>query len=370
MRESISPPAVAVPLACLVVKAVSTCNLACGYCYMAANHARVGGRVMHRELAEAAVTAYARLADAGLGAGAEGRQATFLWHGGEPLLAGQAWFRAVLERQRAAFGDNGRVGNALTTNGVALDDAWCELLREHGVRVTVSLDGHEALHNAQRPDHAGAGSFGRAMRGFDRLRRAGLDPTAMLVVTERTVAEVNQVFEFIRAAGIRTVAFAPHVEAATRVSAEGLGRFLTRFFELWLAAGDIELQVRDFEVAVARLLGQDCQICEYGDRCGQYPSLDVDGDLYACDFFTGNPSRRLGALPRDSLEAMLRGSTLARHRGEARILPPTCQACRLGRVCGGGCLARRVTGEGSVDPLCEARKQLFNRVAVELGGGR
>ena len=50
-------------------------------------------------------------------------EVTFTWHGGEPLLAGQDFFRrAVACQQRFAGGK--RIVNTLQTNGTLLTKEW------------------------------------------------------------------------------------------------------------------------------------------------------------------------------------------------------------------------------------------------------
>ncbi len=82
-------------------------------------------------------------------AGQQIEEVTFNWHGGEPMLLGLDFFRKVVELQRKYAGTK-RVGNDLQTNGVLLDDAWCEFLKEHRFYVGLSIDGPKHLHDQFR----------------------------------------------------------------------------------------------------------------------------------------------------------------------------------------------------------------------------
>ena len=56
-----------------------------------------------------------------------------------------------------------RVENTLQTNGVLLDDEWCEFLAENEFLVGLSIDGPRELHDAYRHDKAGNSVFDRVV---------------------------------------------------------------------------------------------------------------------------------------------------------------------------------------------------------------
>ena len=101
------------------------------------------------------------------------------FHGGEPLLAGHAWYRRNLPRLRSRFGDRLKLG--IQSNLWLLDDDYCELFRERRVSIGTSLDGPEAINDAQR----GAGYFGRTMAGIEAARRHGMSVGVICTFTRR-----------------------------------------------------------------------------------------------------------------------------------------------------------------------------------------
>ncbi len=90
------------------------------------------------------------------------------FHGGEPLIAGHAWYRSNLPLLRNHFGD--RLNLGIQSNLWLLDDDYCDLFREYRVAIGTSLDGPESITDAQR----GTGYFARAMAGIETARRHGL----------------------------------------------------------------------------------------------------------------------------------------------------------------------------------------------------
>ena len=70
----------------------------------------------------------------------------------------------------------------MQTNATLIDDAWAAFLAEHDVLVGVSVDGPRPLHDAYRVDKGGKPTFGRVMRGLDRLVAHGVRWNALTTV--------------------------------------------------------------------------------------------------------------------------------------------------------------------------------------------
>ena len=126
------------PAVGVMFKTVSTdCNLDCDYCYY--RESLEGTRVRRRIAPELLDTFFAQYLDYVADAGV----ASVAWQGGEPTLAGLAFFEQVvaLEAKHARPGTT--LANALQTNGVLLDDRWGAFLTTYNFLVGVSIDGPE-----------------------------------------------------------------------------------------------------------------------------------------------------------------------------------------------------------------------------------
>jgi uncharacterized protein len=58
----------------------------------------------------------------------------FAWQGGEPTLLGVDYFRRVVRLQQK-YANGKKIENTFQTNGVLLNDEWCEFFGEHNVLV-------------------------------------------------------------------------------------------------------------------------------------------------------------------------------------------------------------------------------------------
>jgi len=161
------------PLGVLRLSLTARCNLACSYC-----------QPEHREVQEpldlsqrlALISAACRL-------GVHSLRLT----GGEPLLSDQLeplLQRISQGRQDSADPLSGLKEVALTSNGVLLDRARAQALRQAGLdRITLSLDGMDGPSVAAMTGLRGGEGVGRAVlasvRGaLNHARAAGFDPQA------------------------------------------------------------------------------------------------------------------------------------------------------------------------------------------------
>jgi len=125
---------------------------------------------------------------------------TIEFQGGEPLLAFDLIRRIVHEAQRLASMTSKRVEFVIVSNLALLDDEVLAFCSENGIMFSTSLDGPEALHNAQRPRPDGD-AHARVVSGIHRIRESlGRDRvSAMMTTTRATMAIPEKVIdEFIR----------------------------------------------------------------------------------------------------------------------------------------------------------------------------
>src|SRR3989338_1349661 len=94
----------------------------------------------------------------------------FIWHGGEPLMAGRDFYTRGCDIQEEFSRKGIAYENSLQTNATLIDHDWVDFFIEKGIRVGVSLDGPDYIHDAQRVDLNDKGSFDRVLRGVKLLR--------------------------------------------------------------------------------------------------------------------------------------------------------------------------------------------------------
>ena len=185
------------PLSLLVLQPTPFCNIDCGYCYL---NNRSDRTVMAPEVLELALR---RAFECGLIRG----RLEILWHSGEPLVVGREFYARATETIARLRPAPVEVVQFLQTNGMLIDERWCEVFRASGMYLGVSLDGPEDIHDAHRKTRSGAGTFQQTMRGIDCLRSAGVPFSVLAVLTKQSLGATGRVLDFFEREGLRELGF-------------------------------------------------------------------------------------------------------------------------------------------------------------------
>lgn len=243
----------------LTVYLSGICNFRCGYC-----RSRFPGPPIARPRLLAGLDSFLALPGAG-------KKVSFL--GGEPLLH-PALLRAAVERLRSKGGP--ALPLQLFTNGALLTRSMAAFLARNGVRVVVSVDGAPDLNDAARRPASGAAS---AFRSALRAARLCGGAAASMVVTPAGARRLASSLAALRAAGFKSLAWAPDVSAlwdrgglrALRAgAAEAAALYLGE-----LAAGEAWEVANIYELLALRR-GQGLPACSN-------ITLAPDGCFYPCD---------------------------------------------------------------------------------------
>ncbi|MCG8918671.1 FxsB family radical SAM/SPASM domain protein [Actinokineospora sp. PR83] len=355
------------PVRQFVLKVHGRCNLACDYCYvyeMGDGSWRDRPRAMAPGTADAAVD---RVAEHAAAHGLDAVQVVL--HGGEPLLAGVAALRRVLTRARDRV--PARVGFAVQTNGLLLDTAFLDLFAEFGVRVGVSLDGTAAGHDHHRRTRSGHGTHAAvterlaALTGPYRHIFGGLlcvvDPTRAPLATHTALTSfAPPVLDYLLPHGTWDTPPPGRSPDPTRTP---YGDWLVTIFDHWYTAAPGPTSVRLFDALLDLLLGGESTVEGLGTDPSPQVVVDTDGGIGRSDILAATVPT-----------AAATGLTVHRDPFDAALAPappvcPTCAACPLLRVCGGGQPAHRHrTGSGLDNPsvYCPDLTRLITHAGTRL----
>lgn len=203
----------------VVLQPTSLCNLDCSYCYLP-------GRKKRYELRPTVADAVADSIAEQTRAHAD-RPVDVVWHGGEPTALPIERFTERLQAFES-LRQAGAVRHAIQTNATLIDSAWCELFREYGFEVGVSIDG-PATANIHRVGWSGRPAFERIVRGIGLLRRHEVPFSVICVVSGHTVTRPRALMKFFERLGCTKVGFnieeLEGVNTRTPVDAETAEKF-------------------------------------------------------------------------------------------------------------------------------------------------
>ena len=246
---------------------------------------------------------------------------------------------------RSALRDVCRLDLRIHTNGVLLDEQFCELFAEHGVKVGISIDGDRAANDRHRRYADGRSSYDKVIRAIGLLRdRAIPDALRRAAVHDRRRQRPAGGLRGLNgpaAAADRFPAAARDLGSsagpARRASDSEYADWLIAIFDRWLADGR-PVQIRTFDSIISTLRGGP----SYTEALGLGPAslavIETDGSYEQVDSlkaaFDGAPETGMNVFDH-AVDAVARHpGILARQQGIA-ALSQACQECPVVSSCGG-----------------------------------
>ena len=360
------------PINILIKPASSACNMACKYCFyrdVAEHREQAFEGMLSLQKMERVIRAGMEYAD---------HSCSFAFQGGEPTLAGLDFYRGVVELQKKYARSGLEIHNAIQTNGMLIDEEWAAFLAENRFLVGLSLDGPAELHNLNRLDTVGEGTFNRVMRAARLMEKHGVEFNILCVVTGRNARSVEKNYRFYRRQGFRWLQFIPCLDSLEQqrgeekyhLSAENYGDFLIRLFDLWyedLQRGEY-ISIRHLDNWLSILLGGQPEACSMTGQCAVQFVVEGDGGVYPCDFYVLD-EWRMGTVGESSFAEMQRGEVAARFIQASLRVPNKCRRCRWYGLCRNGCRRNRMTlldGEVDRNCYCEAYQRFFSQREKQL----
>src|SRR5579859_4349679 len=216
--------------ALVVIQATPFCNVNCRYCYLP--HRSSTKRITDQTLSRTFEWLFSepKLSD----------PVTIVWHAGEPLVLPIAFYENAFRTAEQCNTQRVRVVHCFQTNGTLINQQCCDFIRHHQVKIGVSIDGPQHIHDAQRVDRTGQGTFDRALRGIKLLQQNSIQPSIISVLTQYALSYPDEVWQFFREHQLTHLAFnveeieGVHTQSslATTESFTRYKRFFTRLLEL------------------------------------------------------------------------------------------------------------------------------------------
>ena len=296
----------------------------------------------------------------------------FFWQGGEPTVLGLDYFRKIVGLQHKHQPPDRRIINGMQTNGILLDEEWCQFLAAEGFAVGLSLDGPREMHDRHRITKGGKPTHKQALRGYKLLRQHRVPCDILCVVHAHNVRHPTRVYRFFKQIKAPYLGFLPLVEpqpdaeggvSDRTVPAEAWGAFLCTIFDEWKRQDMGRVIVQLFEEAASAAFGQEHALCIFRETCGDLPVIEHNGDFFSCDHFV-DPQHHLGNIRKTPLVELLE-SPAQRAFGLAKLdtLPRYCQECEVRFMCNGGCPKNRILptpdGVAGLNYLCAGYKRFF-----------
>ncbi|WP_300692672.1 radical SAM protein [uncultured Oscillibacter sp.] len=327
-------------LSLLIKPASSLCNMHCKYCFyadIASSREIASYGIMSQETVYQILTTTKKDL-------LPGDHLTIAFQGGEPTLVGLDFFKGFF-----AIADDIlrgiEVHYAFQTNGLLLDKNWCEVLLERKVLMGLSLDGPAGMHNAQRPDSVGKGTYNRVCASMGLLRRYGVPFNILAVLTSASAKHPSSFWNWLLKENVQYVQFIPCLndlnasERSPYALTPTLFRdFYRQLFPMWvrsMEAGHF-ISVKFFDDLINLYLAGRTTACGITGHCTVQYVVEANGDVFPCDFYALD-SYRMGSLLEGKPSDLFRKGEFFLTDGRVYFQTEPCNRCLYRTSCGGGC---------------------------------
>jgi len=311
----------------VIMKPTLGCNLQCRHCYHRPEECSKD--VMSPEVLERTIRLVREGSDS----------AQFFWHGGEPLLAGEQFFKRVVNLQKRYYGKQiTRCGNTIQTNGTLLRNRFIEFCRDNRINIGVSYEGDHSAGLRPGQDPAAIAETLRYM-----VRKGHMFSVSATVHGGNVdrMADIYHQFRDMRV----PFAFSPSLKIGrgldnedTHLDADSYIKNSIAVFDEWAADVDAPIPVLPFfQYVRSSLTAPNISDCAHSSCLMNWICVYPNGDVYPCG--KACPEEyRLGNIT--EVESI---SDLFKTEGFRTILIDsverrnTCKDCEIYDKCMGGC---------------------------------
>ena len=324
----------------LIKPSSSLCNIKCRYCFYndisSIREVNSYGK-MTKEFAKIMINQiYVDLED--------GDILSLAFQGGEPTLAGLSFFKSFIAHVKSQE-KQVQVNYAIQTNGMVINHAWCQLLKENDFLVGLSMDGPAIFHDESRVDWKQRGTFERVKKTKDLFEEYGIEYNILTVLTNEIAYHPAEIMSFLKEEKIKFIQFIPCLEALSNdyqhpygLTPELFAYFYKTLFFSWLEElkkGQY-ISIKLFDDLFHLLVNRQVTACGINGKCQTQYVIESDGSVYPCDFYVLD-EYRLGYIHEQTLRELFNQDINFNFMCQKRKATKECQRCPYQNVCGGGC---------------------------------
>ncbi|MDR1538368.1 MAG: radical SAM protein [Clostridiales bacterium] len=285
---------------------------------------------------------------------------TIIFHGGEPLLAPIEIWNAFFTEAKIQL-NSYRVKFSLQSNLWRLNEEFIELFKENRVSIGTSLDGPKNLCDINR----GCGYYEKTQASVQKANEAGCSVSAIATITKSTLSHAVEIAEYFRNRGMPlalhgALAGMNEKDSPFALSPEEYSKMILNLFP-WYIENRKFMQIDTLDHFARAIARGDPGVCTFRDCFGMFACISPDGGITSCQRLSGKPEFFMGSIfDMPSLAQLYESGPAKAQRSREEAASIKCSGCLFYQICKGGCYYNAVSsGDGVIDPLCEAYKDIF-----------
>ncbi len=333
----------------IFLKITNRCNISCAYCYETPYRNMVGHNdVISFEDIDHFIDMATRYA----------RNIVVTFHGGEPTLAGVAYYRKVMGEIFTKY-PYATFNATIQTNSTNLNKEWFELFKLCGIQLGSSYNALDAdLRYGSRADSLSSRIFDKILDAKDN----GVDVGNLEVLTARGLEHIKEIYEFYKEVQLPNTFLPIFNEGSAKEISQSLiqdrekyEKLATDYFKYWLR--DKTPALDRFASAYFQLLYTGIgSACDQGDDCLRTQlGLMSNGEIFPCD----RPLKErydLGNVKEfSSIEEIYDSPKYRRFEEERDRKIRKCRKCDMFNFCRGRCPMRDIEELDYADKISQVQ---------------
>lgn len=356
----------------LIKPSSGMCNMSCDYCFYV-------DEIRHRKQESYGFMTLETLKNIIRRAMPNADEAiSIAFQGGEPTLRGLDFFEELIKLEKKYNRKQIKIYNAIQTNGLAIDEKWCQFLHDNHFLAGLSIDGTQDIHDKYRHSGTGGDTFSRVCHTAELFDKYQVDYNILTVVSRDAALNVERIYDFYKSKNWRYQQYIPCIESLDGIKGvkeyslnpREYGEFMVKLFHLWYE--DFKKQsapyIRQFHNYIGILMGYMPEACDQRGSCGIQHVAEADGSVYPCDFYMLD-KYCIGNFNQNTFAQIQENRSKIGFVEESFKLSDACRQCRFYKLCRGGCQRNRSlnihTGKYE-NYFCESYFYFFESCLKEL----
>jgi len=351
-----------------VIEVTEKCNLACSFCLRPSFNAPVMSIKTLSEIIREIVNCSDYRAD-------------FIWHGGEPLVAGLDFFREIPEMQKRFNSRRILIRNNVQTNATLLDKDFIEFFERECFEVGTSIQGTREIHDKSRITKSEGPTYQTIVSNIRQLKNK---PSGIVVLTRDILGNEAEVYHSMKPLirGMRVSEYFPggvnpenclkdvHSGENLMPSSSEYGESMIRFYEVWKSDKN-PIDLKPITEIIRSMVVGKSEGCLYSQEAcnGSIVGIKSSGEFYTCIMGSGNRLFCLGNVKNRPLAIYKEKSRRSKEERTNVLQKEPCADCSFWNYCNGGCPLESYKLHGDLNHnafYCEGRKMLFNKILNDL----
>lgn len=208
------------------------------------------------------------------------KEINFIWHGGEPMAMGKAFYEEALKLQKEINFNNAKIENSIQSNLTLLDEELADFFIDNKFEFGSSFDGTQnelTRHNSSK-----------ILAGRELLVSKGKKTGFICVVQSKNIDHLIEDYEWFKRQNInytinQYLTSPPYEENNLFVPSEHYISRICELFDYWVEDTSCNINISYFDEIVDYILFKKKKLCCYNSCLGKYIGVRHDGTIFACN---------------------------------------------------------------------------------------